>query len=138
MKDRAKINSYKLILLIVLCVAFAAVYFAVLDFEEARGYTNSIIMQVYAYGDAVLLVLFIILNGGFSKEAPTLDMIDKSISREKAEKTVALISRTRKLAKPLMFVIIPVTFTLFADVILLFWGDMIKGALDSVRSLIGF
>ena len=138
MKDRAKINSYKLILLVVLCIVFAAVYFAVLDFEEASGYTNSIIMQVYAYGDAVLLVLFVILNGGFSKEAPTVDMIDKSAGKERAEKTVALISRTRRIAKPLMFVIIPVTFTLFADVILLFWGDMIGRALDGIKSLLEF
>ncbi|MBE6605694.1 MAG: hypothetical protein E7635_01470 [Ruminococcaceae bacterium] len=138
MKDRAKINSYKLILLVILCIVFAAVYFASLDFEEARGYTNSIIMQIYAYGDAVLLVLFVILNGGFSKGALTVDMIDKSVDKEKAEKTVALISHTKKLAKPLMFVIIPVTFTLFADVILLFWGDMIKSALDGLKSLLGF
>lgn len=137
MKDRAKANSYKLILIIVLCIIFAAVYFTFLDFEQKSGYTNSIIMQVYAYGDAVLLVLFVILNGGFSRDAPTIDMIDKSVDPKKAEKTIALILRGKKLAKPLMFIIIPVTFTLFADVLLLFWGDTIKSAVKALVSLHG-
>lgn len=135
--DTAKRNSYKLILVIVLCVVFAAVYFSVLSYEVSRDFENSIIMQIYAYTDAALIILFVILNGGLSKGAPTLDMIDESVPREKAQKTIDGIIKRKKLAKPLMFVIIPVTFTLFADVLMLFWGDTIISILKSLASLLG-
>ncbi|MBQ7820868.1 MAG: hypothetical protein IJ391_01105 [Clostridia bacterium] len=134
--NRRKKNSYKLIAIIALCILFAAVYFAVIGYEAANGFKNSIIMQVYAYTDAALLLAFFILNGGLSKGVPTPEMFDNSVPREKAERTIAIITRCKKIAKPLLFFIIPLTFTLFADILFLLWGDFFTDILNNIKALV--
>lgn len=133
---KQKKSAYKLIAVIALTVLFAAVYFSLISYEAENGFKNSIVMQVYAYTDALLVAAYLILNGGLSKDIPTLEMFDESVPREKAERTIEGIKSRKKLAKPLMFLIIPLTFTLFADVIFLFWGDLFAEILGGLISLI--
>ncbi len=122
------------ITLFVLCVLFLAVYFAVMSFEIASGYENSIIMQVYAYADAALLLVFIVLNLGFTSEKMTADMFSDKLTREEAEKRAAAVNRNKGIARNLLYFIIPLTFTLFADVLLLFWGDKFSAIFDGLMS----
>ncbi len=131
---RQKTNAKRAIAVILLCILFLAVYFTVMSFEIASGYETSIIMQVYAYADAALLFAFLILNLGFTSGKMTADMFSSELSREKAEKRAATINRNKDIAKGLLFFIIPITFTLFADVLLLFWGDKLSAMFDGLMS----
>lgn len=135
-KPVSKKSAYKLLLIIILCVIIGGAYFAILDYEEEAGLKNSIVMQVYAYTDAVLVIAFLVLNSGLSSSVPTVDMIDESVPREKAKKFVEGINKRKRYAKPLLFLIIPLTFTLFADIMLLFWGDMVTALFKSIFSSI--
>lgn len=105
-----------------------------MSFELASGYKNSIIMQVYAYADAVLLFAFVILNLGFTSGKMTADMFSAELSREVAEKRAAAINRNKSIARTLLYLIIPITFTLFADIIILFWGDKFTAILGGLAS----
>lgn len=105
-----------------------------MSFELASGYKNSIIMQVYAYADAVLLFAFVILNLGFTSGKMTADMFSAELSREVAEKRAAAINRNKSIARTLLYLIIPITFTLFADIIILFWGDKFTAILGGLTS----
>ena len=122
------------ITLFILCILFLAVYFTVMSFEIASGYKNSVIMQVYAYADAVLLLVFIVLNLGFTSGKMTADMFSSELTREEAEKRAALVNRNKSIARNLLYIIIPLTFTLFADVLLLFWGDKFSAIIDGLMS----
>ena len=105
-----------------------------MSFELASGYKNSIIMQVYAYADAALLLAFLILNLGFTSEKMTADMFSSEVPREVAEKRAARINRNKDIAKNLLYLIIPITFTLFADVLVLFWGDKLTALFGGLFS----
>ncbi len=129
-----KKNSKRAITLFVLCILFLAVYFTVMSFEIASGYKNSVIMQVYAYADAALLFVFIVLNLGFTSGKMTADMFSSELTREEAEKRAAAINRNKSIARGLLYFIIPITFTLFADVFLLFWGDKLAALFGGLFS----
>lgn len=129
-----KRNARRAITLFLLCILFLSVYFVVMSFELASGYKNSIIMQVYAYADAALLLAFLILNLGFTSEKMTADMFSSEVPREVAEKRAARINRNKDIAKNLLYLIIPITFTLFADVLVLFWGDKLTALFGGLFS----
>lgn len=131
---KQKTNAKRAIAVILLCILFLAVYFTVMSFEIASGYETSIIMQVYAYADAALLFAFLILNLGFTSGKMTADMFSSELSREQAEKRAATINRNKDIAKGLLYFIIPITFTLFADVLLLFWGDKLSAMFGGLMS----
>ena len=131
---RQKKMGKRAIILLVLCILFLAVYFTVMSFEIASGYKNSIIMQVYAYADAALLLVFLVLNLGFTSGKMTADMFSSELTREQAEKRAALVNRNKDIARNLLYFIIPLTFTLFADVLLLFWGDKFSAIFDGLMS----
>ena len=120
-KDKKK----KAAAIILLCVLFAGVYFAVMSFEAASGYKNSVIMQIYACLDALLIFLYIVLNLGFSGEKASADMFGPTVEPEAAQKRADLINRNKRIAAGLLYVILPLTFTLLADIVILFWGDAV-------------
>ncbi len=131
---KQKSTARRAIALLILCILFLALYFTVMSFELASGYTNSVIMQIYAYADAALVLVFIVLNLGFSNEKMTADMFSSELSREEAERRAAAINRNKSIARGLLYLIIPLTFTLFADVLLLFWGDKLAATFGGLFS----
>ena len=132
---KQKANAKRAITIMLLCILFLAIYFTVMSFEIASGYKTSVIMQVYAYADAVLLLAFLILNLGFTSGKMTADMFSSEISREQAERRAKAINRNKDIARNLLYLIIPITFTLFADVLLLFWGDKLSAMLQGLTSV---
>ncbi len=132
---KQKANAKRAITIMLLCILFLAVYFTVMSFEIASGYKTSVIMQVYAYADAVLLFAFLILNLGFTSGKMTADMFSSELSREQAERRAKAINRNKDIARNLLYLIIPITFTLFADVLLLFWGDKLSAMLQGLTSV---
>ena len=132
---KQKRNAKRAITLLLLCILFLAVYFTVMSFEIASGYTTSVIMQVYAYADAALLLAFLILNLGFTSGKISADMFSEKLTREQAEHRAQIINRNKDIARGLLYFIIPLTFTLFADVLLLFWGDKLSAMLDGLTSV---
>ena len=127
-------NGKRAVALLLLCILFLAVYFTVMAFEMASGYKNSVIMQIYAYADAVLLLAFVVLNLGFTSGKMTADMFSAEVPRDVAEKRAATINRNKGIARTLLYFIITITFTLFADIIILFWGDKFSALLGGLTS----
>ena len=130
-------NIGRFILIIALCVLFAAVYFGVLRAEQARGASDSVIMRVYAYADAALFIAFVIINVGFSTKLPTRDMFDPSVSDAEAEAVISRLKKRKAAARNLLYLIIPLTFSLFADIIILFWSDFFASLFKGLASSFG-
>ena len=116
-------TAVKAILLVLLCVILLGIYFSVLKYEEKNRFTTSIITRVYAYADVLLVSAYAVLNLGFTNKKITPDMFSEEIDRETAFKRAEILNKNKAKAKWLLYLIIPLTFTVFADVIILFWGD---------------
>ena len=127
---KKKLSRNQMIYLILATLAAFIVLESVLSLEASLGWSFSIIMPVYYIFTAVLLIVILFLNKGFSKGELTPDMLKDSIPPEEAARICDTVNRQKKLAKKLMLVLFPFLFSVLLDVIYLFYGDMFTGFLS--------
>lgn len=78
---------------------------------------------VYIYYGLLLVTLtvFLIMNGGFTRDVPTPDMLNEKWDAARKERFIHNLVERRKKAKWLLYIIIPLLFTLGLDMIYLFF-----------------
>lgn len=117
-----------LLILLSTLVAFV-LYESVITVEQNARLGYSIIMPVYFGIIAVLLCAIIVLNRGFSNKPFTVEMLcTNGVAAEDAEEICNKLNAQKKLAKKLMFFLLPILLSVLLDIIYLFYGDFFVGA----------
>lgn len=134
-KAQIKKFNWKRALLIALCtIAAFAVYEVLIAAPTLRIGGIPIIMPIYLGIVTVLLCAIFILNSGISQKPVTPEML--RMSEDEDEDTLIeicnRINARKAKAKKLMFVLLPFLFSVFFDMIYLFYGDFFKGALEAI------
>ena len=113
-------------------VASFALYNVLVDITALRVDGIPVIMPIYIVIVTVLLSLVIIFNSGFSTKPITVDMLrsDDGTDDKELLRVCETLNERKKIAKKLMIVLIPFVFTLFFDMIYLFYGHFFEGALE--------
>ncbi len=91
-----------------------------------------IIMPVYFVIVTALICAIIFFNHGFSKDKLTPDMFSEDNDAERVKALCETVNRHKLIAKKLMFVLLPFLFSIFFDIIYLFYGDFFAGALSLI------
>lgn len=135
LKSQLKHFNWKRLLLIILTTALAfGIYEALiaLNFLPIGGIP--IIMPVYFVIVTVLLCAVLILNSGISTKEVTPEMLRASENEDAAhlEEICAKLNARKKIAKRLMFVLLPFLFAILFDVIYLFYGDFFAGVISAL------
>ena len=91
-----------------------------------------VIMPIYFVITAALVCVIVFLNRGFSAKEVTPEMFRDDVPKEDVEKACETLNRNKKTAKKLMLVLLPFLFSIFFDMIYLFYGDFFKGAVDAI------
>ena len=91
---------------------------------KVADYTrNPVIVDVlvitYVVATTVIGSTFIILNRGVSNDVPTKDQLKDTMTDEEKEKFIENLVNSRKKAKKLLLVLIPLVFTLLFDMLYL-------------------
>ncbi|MBQ8510158.1 MAG: hypothetical protein IJ493_09665 [Clostridia bacterium] len=121
-----RFNWQRALGLMLATIAAFAVLEAFISLEASKGMTYSIVTIVYYVIVTVLLIAIVLLNGGFSKEQLTPDMISESVDREEAARICERANQRKQYAKKLMLVLVPFLFAVFFDIVYLFYGDVLK------------
>ncbi len=82
---------------------------------------QEITLIVYSGVLTILLVIFIIMNKGISKDIPTKEVLRDDWSDEKKEKFIESYVTGKQKARKLLLIIIPLILTLLIDMIYLFY-----------------
>ncbi len=82
-----------------------------------------IIMPIYFITVTLLVCAIIFLNRGFSGKDVTPDMFSDDADPEHIKVVCENINRQKKLARRLMLVLLPFLFSIFFDMLYLFYGD---------------
>lgn len=134
-KAQLKAFNWKRALLIAGATVLAfAVYEALIasNFLPVGGIP--IIMPIYFITVTALITAIVILNSGFSVKPVTPEMLRESDDDDMEElKRICDVLNRRKLkAKKLMLVLLPFLFSIFFDMIYLFYGEFFAGAMDTL------
>ena len=81
----------------------------------------TVVVVTYVIATTILAVAFIIMNKGVSNGIPTKEQLRDDMSDEEKEKFIADLTESRKKAKKLLLVLIPLIFTLLFDMLYLFF-----------------
>lgn len=81
----------------------------------------TVVVVTYVIATTILAVAFIIMNKGVSNDIPTKEQLRDDMSDEEKEKFIADLTESRKKAKKLLLVLIPLIFTLLFDMLYLFF-----------------
>lgn len=135
LRSQLKRFRWKRLLFIILATAL------VFGAYEALIYVNflpiggvSIIMPVYFIIVAVLLCAVLILNSGISTKEITPEMLRTYENEDTAhlEEICEKLNARKKIAKRLMFVLLPFLFAILFDVLCLFYGDFFINAIAAL------
>ena len=115
-------------------VAAYVVYQLLLNVPALQIGGIPIIMPVYIGAATLLVALVVIFNSGLSTKPITVDMLraDEGDSKEDLQMIADKLNARKKTAKKLMLLLIPFVFTLFFDMIILFYGDFFIGAFKAL------
>ena len=91
-----------------------------------------IIMPVYFVITTLLVCAIVFLNRGFSTKEVTPDMFKGEADTDELQKVCDNINNQKKTAKKLMLVLLPFLFSIFFDMIYLFYGDFFGGAFGAI------
>lgn len=80
-----------------------------------------VIYIVYISATTVLASVFIFMNRGISNDVPTKEQLRDDWSDEKKEEFIKDLIQSRKKAKKLLLILIPLIFTLLFDTVYLFF-----------------
>jgi len=113
-------------------VAAFALYRILIDVKSLRISGIPVIMPIYIGIVTVLLSLVIIFNSGLSSKPITVEMLRLDDSTDDAELQIICdrLNERKKTAKKLMFVLVPFVFTLFFDMMYLFYGHFFEAAIS--------
>ncbi|MBQ4117117.1 MAG: hypothetical protein IJD37_07050 [Clostridia bacterium] len=81
----------------------------------------TVVVVTYVIATTVLAAAFIIMNRGISNDIPTKEQLNDNMSDEEKEKFIADLIESRKKAKKILLVLIPLIFTLLFDMLYLFF-----------------
>lgn len=81
----------------------------------------TVVVVTYVIATTVLASAFIIMNRGVSNDIPTKEQLNDDMSDEEKEKFIADLIESRKKAKKILLVLIPLIFTLLFDMLYLFF-----------------
>lgn len=82
---------------------------------------QEITLSVYSGALTVLLVIFIIMNKGISKDIPTKEVLPDEWDDEKKESFIESYVTGKQKARKLLLIIIPLIVTILIDMIYLFY-----------------
>lgn len=104
--------------LLLSCALFVTLYFTGWHFHDTKFYPFSIAVEIGLYVLlGVLLLAFIMVNRGVSTDIPTPDQLSASMSAAEKEAFIDEISRRRKRARPLLYMIFPLVFIVGFDMV---------------------
>ncbi len=125
-------NFKRAILIALSTLAAFTVYEALISVKFLPVGGVPVIMPVYFIITTLLICAIVFLNRGFSTKDVTPDMFKGEADEAELQKVCANINRQKKIAKKLMLVMLPFLFSIFFDMIYLFYGDFFKGAFDAI------
>ena len=112
-----------------LSVFFCTVYYCVMEISSRNTelyYFFPIVMFTYMAALAILALVYIIYNRGFSRSGITVDMLPLEWSDEKKNEFVESAAQRKQRSKWLLVFIISLAFTFIAEAIVLFVLPVIK------------
>ncbi len=127
-------NVKRLLLIVITTLAAFSFYEAMIALPYLRVGGIPIIMPIYFAIVTVLICAIVILNSGFSTKPVTPDMLREGEDDDEAHliEICEKLNRRKVLAKCLMLVLLPFLFSIFFDIIYLFYGDFFKGAVTAI------
>ena len=102
-------------------VLFFGLYQLSIQLCEHNNYTwlYDVVIISYVIATSVLCVTFVILNKGISNDIPTKEQLRDDWDDAKKEKYITDLIAGKKKAKKLLFILIPLIFTLLYEVMYL-------------------
>ena len=125
-------NFKRALLIAVSTLAAFAVYETLISVNFLPVGGVPVIMPVYFVITTLLVCAIVFLNRGFSVKEVTPDMFNGEADSGELQKICDNINRQKKTAKKLMLVLLPFLFSIFFDMIYLFYGDFFKGAFSAI------
>ena len=122
MKDREKRKKSvrRLLLLFLLFCVFEGVYQAGLYYEQTHMVESSYVFLAYLYAALALLLVFVVMNRGLSREEVTPEMVKPIYQKEERVQIAAKINRGKKRARIVLYFLIPLLLVLLLDLADLF------------------
>lgn len=129
-----KFNWKRALIIALSTIAAFALYEVLIAIPALRIGGIPIIMPIYVGIVTVLLCAIFILNSGISQKPVTPDMLRTSEDEDEAAlaEICTRINARKAKAKKLMLVLLPFLFSVFFDMIYLFYGDFFKGAIEAI------
>ena len=110
-----KALAIKLITVVVCFIAVFTVYILLIKLQLMTG------IKIFYIVTAGLLIVTVILNGGFNKDIPKPEQLRDSWSDETKQKFINTLIFGKKWAKRLMYLLLPMLIAVMIDVVYLFW-----------------
>ncbi|MBR5322931.1 MAG: hypothetical protein IKU48_05245 [Clostridia bacterium] len=79
------------------------------------------VVVTYVIATTILSAVFIIMNRGVSNDIPTKEQLRDDMSDEEKEKFITDLIESKRKAKKILLVLIPLIFTLLFDMVYLFF-----------------
>ena len=125
-------NAKRAILIAISTLAAFAVYETLITLKFLPVGGVPVIMPIYFVITTLLVCAIVFLNRGFSTKEVTPDMFKGEADSEELQKVCDNINNQKKTAKKLMHVLLPFLFSIFFDMIYLFYGDFFTGAFSAI------
>lgn len=81
----------------------------------------TVVVVSYVIATTILAAAFIIMNKGISNDIPTKEQLSDNMSNEEKEMFISDLIESKRKAKKILLVLIPLIFTLLFDMIYLFF-----------------
>ncbi len=106
------------LLLVLWCVLFAGAYFTALRLQHTAFYVASevIVGSMYVLLP-LLIIVFIIVGGGISRDIPTPEQLAPSYTHEEKNEIIDKIKKRRRAARPIAYPILPLCLIVGFDII---------------------
>ncbi len=128
-------KPFPLRLALILLFNTAVIFGLYCYFVMKRGYLW--VFWLYYAITAAAAIGYVVYNRGFSRERLTLSDLPLAWSQAQKEEFLSQRDERKKKSKWLLTILFPLCFTILFDMIYLFFGDGIAGALSSIASFLG-
>ena len=116
-KEKKPFPWKKLGILLAVFVPVFCLYQYLLRFVRFGG-----VMPIYYALTAVLFLVFFFLNGGLTSKTPTEKQLPSTWSHTERTEYLAALSRRRRAARIVLYILVPLILTLFCDALMyVFW-----------------
>ena len=110
-----KALAIKLIAVAVCFITVFTVYILLVKLQLMTG------IKIFYIVTAGLMIVTVILNGGFNKDIPKPEQLRDSWSDETKQKFINTLVFGKKWAKRLMYLLLPMLIAVMIDIVYLFW-----------------